>query len=1528
MISTATHTDGRTSRSLRLVLIAFVVLAATVVLAASAASLSASSSSTEAALQAAGFSTPTTTVPTSGVGSADTRQSRVSVEDFDLEFLGRPGSVAAGFDRYFRMTVEGLGVTTSCTGSFTPAGHCTWAEYYWGRTSTSGSAYQTGDNVPVYFDSVSQTVWFIFRVDAQIESGDWEVTQGNTQHSMSITCDTHTQILLDDWPVSGPHDDVWHDVRVCQGSVTGLSEQAGRVSVPERAEDFEVQVLAGSDRIGRGGQDMELRLRLVVPTGEVIFRLVGEPLIIKVPIANAPVDAFVATGHSREALVMCHVTPSATVPSPNSANTCLTDPNGVFVVRYSVPIEAVNAPRRGQDSLRIYIDLNRDGTHGSTSGQSGREPSSTLSVPIAKAVNYVALGDSYSAGETGESPSSGAYITGQNPADSECRRWDQAYPFIFADEVRGGSEPLIDVSFETFACIGAITHNIYNPADADGNSFNLGHIDTNRPAAAAPEIRRIENLQTGQFELLPVRGWEPRQAVSLASAQQLQDVDMVTVTIGGNDAGFADALKLCARVNECDPDASDALFRTVEERVLDALERVKNVAPDAAVFVLGYPYVTPEVDPCDNPEEVRRPGRPPTTELVFGSALCEAQWNMYYGAIDECDTLSAKGVLRGSGWYVFGFLLQGLLGDERTRIDYREAKVLWASADKLNAAVRDAASRAGVHFVDVVGGIPLEDAPSGFVGHSSCNSDDPWLNGFVAKSGLLRDFSGADESSFHPTAAGQDAYARILDEYIRLQVEAGAELNDAGLPTSPVEPDESSSNTRGSALRRFAGEPKGVVSGTRSGGGPGAAVKTAQNEPSVGALLPRAVVEVSGCGAPFVSPTEQVRLVAAGFAADTRVTFTTRAVSLGDAELTAPMVASVMADADGVIDISWTVPAAPAASADPAPRAYVVDATGSGTTGATHTAYMVEPLIAYPGTAPCAVADAATVSLGGSARIAVLADDIAPTAGSLDVTSVEIRRAVGGTFTADGTTGAVTFTADPGFYGVAEGSYVVYDGWGIGTLADITVIVGAGCTITGTAGDYLIEGTSGDDVICVPDPGDRRAFHVIDASGGNDTIIGGAGIEWVYGGDGDDVVYGRGGNDRIVAGAGTDTVYGGTGMDYVYSADLGDTVIDGDGGYELVVAPSVTVPRAGPQANNDWQHVDVAQTVIIDVLGNDHDLNSDIDISTLSITTEPANGAAEILETAYSGRVAQYTAGNSAGSDSFAYEICDALGECDTARVEIMVGSADCTIVGTEADDTLRGTLGDDLICGLGGDDIIYGLGGDDIIVGGPGVDTLYGGDATLVGAFDGDDLLWGGAGDDFLYGGNGYDSLWGGDGDDTLHGNRRDDRIFGGSGDDIAVGGGERDRIWGGSGDDTLDGHAGNDTVWGGPGVDRLRGGNGDDTLWGNNGDDILVGGAGSDSLHGGFGDDDLDGSSQNDTLWGGPGDDTLDGRGHDDELHGGSDDDTLRGGTANDRVYGGSGDDTLDGGNGQDHLDGGSDIDFCTRGGTRARCETGAPS
>ena len=831
------------------------------------------------------------------------------------------------------------------------------------------------------------------------------------------------------------------------------------------------------------------------------------------------------------------------------------------------------------------------------------------------------------------------------------------------------------------------------------------------------------------------------------------------------------------------------------------------------------------------------------------------------------------------------------------RLDADERRFIRQMGDDLNAVIRSEAELAGVHFVDVA-------AASN--GREPCNphGQPPWIHG-VRGNGTDAG-SLLSSGSFHPTEAGQVAYADLLLGYIEAERARGAALTAAGLPVNPE-------FARGSRPRSARG-----AAGSASGGSGGVAktASAAQVAAVGGGVLEvdREAPSAVSCGAALV-PGERVRLAAGGFAADAAVTFSLVGATTAGAVLPAQSMAAT-ADAGGRVEVVWVVPAMPASVSGSALRLYMVRAAGDGADGATRELYAAEPLVAYAAAAPCVVADAATTTLGRAVRVPLLANDTAPPGGSLDAATLEVTPVEAGTFAVNTADGSATFTPEAGFDGTVTTQYWVRDSWGIALQGVVTVTVDAGCTITGTPGVALIEGTGGDDVICVPNRRDRSAFHIIDAKAGDDVIVAGDGAEWILAGTGGDTVYAGGGDDEITGGPGDDAIHGGPGFDTVHSSDVAETVIDTPGGYELLVAPPASPAHAAPSLIADSAYVMPGETLDIAVLDNDADVNDNLVATSLTITRAPIAGTAVVVALSEEIGVIRYTAGAEAGVDTFAYEVCDTLGACATAEVTLVVGTSHCTIVGTDGDDELRGTPGPDVICGLGGNDVINGIGGDDIIIGGSGDDTLHGG--------AGDDTLYGGPGDDTLTGYGGADTLWGGAGRDALEGNTGDDTLVGGAGADTLNGGGGADTLWGGAGDDGLIGHAGDDALWGGPGDDALNGGTGDDTLRGGAGDDSLTGHAGNDVLWGGLGGDVLWGNTQNDVLWGGPGADHLHGGGHDDMLIGGAGGDTLLGNAGDDRLWGASGDDSVDGGDGGDYIDGGDGTDRCWRGESTARCES----
>lgn len=101
----------------------------------------------------------------------------------------------------------------------------------------------------------------------------------------------------------------------------------------------------------------------------------------------------------------------------------------------------------------------------------------------------------------------------------------------------------------------------------------------------------------------------------------------------------------------------------------------------------------------------------------------------------------------------------------------------------------------------------------------------------------------------------------------------------------------------------------------------------------------------------------------------------------------------------------------------------------------------------------------------------------------------------------------------------------------------VTLVVTAGQTLTGTAGDDVILGTEGDDVI--------------NSGGGNDVVCSLGGNDTVNTGSGADIVATGGGNDNVTSGGGADSVRSGTGDDRVKSGG-GDDVVRAGGGNDNV----------------------------------------------------------------------------------------------------------------------------------------------------------------------------------------------------------------------------------------------------------------------------------------------------------------------------------------------------------------------------------------
>lgn len=294
--------------------------------------------------------------------------------------------------------------------------------------------------------------------------------------------------------------------------------------------------------------------------------------------------------------------------------------------------------------------------------------SSHVNVVLSSA-RYVALGDSYSSGQ-----GIGDYVSPGAP----CNRSKKAYPYLIAQEFALGS-PL------HAACGGAVTDDFHTARNAN-------------------ERAQLENLS--------------------------QDTEVVTLTIGGNDAGFFEVLDGCISrpdhvvqiscrlnaglrdgVNRRLTDLEGGADSDINGRKIHSLESVYREihakASNAKIYVAGYPN-------------------------LFGSL--PFTYSRFY-----CNLVGVS-----------------------ARISYVDAQWINQLTARLNRAIEKAVNSARANGASIT-----YVAPSAFVGRGLCDNLSvfgPWINGLLLTGDPLR----AKDESFHPTATGDESgYKKDIGDAIR-----------------------------------------------------------------------------------------------------------------------------------------------------------------------------------------------------------------------------------------------------------------------------------------------------------------------------------------------------------------------------------------------------------------------------------------------------------------------------------------------------------------------------------------------------------------------------------------------------------------------------------------------------------------------------------------------------------------------------------------------------------------------------------------
>ena len=306
-------------------------------------------------------------------------------------------------------------------------------------------------------------------------------------------------------------------------------------------------------------------------------------------------------------------------------------------------------------------------------------------------LNYVALGDSFSSGE-GDAPFEPATDTA-GPPENRCHRSGNAYPRLLS------GNPRLRWNLTNFAaCSGATSTIALNEA---------------KPGA----INRDEGKQIDKLNA---------------------KTDIVTITMGGNDIGFAGFVLTCLLADCSKADMNREYFDAVDglqesSNALQSLyEEIRGKSPSAKVSVMGYPQLLPNA-PCLQTD----------AQMKFVSDL------VYTAHLDPTGVVADNLRNLGRALGLKEGLVDAAIIAGKAEFNQTEVNTARSLVEKLNSAL-------GVAVVNKLGAsakfIDPNKGTAPFRGHELCTAN-PYFVGVD-----IVNFS----YSFHPNRTGQEMYAKLI----------------------------------------------------------------------------------------------------------------------------------------------------------------------------------------------------------------------------------------------------------------------------------------------------------------------------------------------------------------------------------------------------------------------------------------------------------------------------------------------------------------------------------------------------------------------------------------------------------------------------------------------------------------------------------------------------------------------------------------------------------------------------------------------
>ena len=227
------------------------------------------------------------------------------------------------------------------------------------------------------------------------------------------------------------------------------------------------------------------------------------------------------------------------------------------------------------DELLSFVDVN-----------SNEETSYVLSpkASINSFTDYIALGDSYTSGEGAH-----AYRADTDSATNSCHNSANSYPNVLTLSLFNPA------SGHSVACSGAKIQDLVNGGGYFGQNKNGQALRYRSGTEVLTHLRQFNSGYLPQLSF--VSYYQPK---------------VITASIGGNDIGFGDLLKLCVAphisrhmtaANTCYATYEDRfeLAQTIEAqlpKVTNLLKQLQVSSPASTIYAVGYPLIAIDTGNC------------------------------------------------------------------------------------------------------------------------------------------------------------------------------------------------------------------------------------------------------------------------------------------------------------------------------------------------------------------------------------------------------------------------------------------------------------------------------------------------------------------------------------------------------------------------------------------------------------------------------------------------------------------------------------------------------------------------------------------------------------------------------------------------------------------------------------------------------------------------------------------------------------------------------------------------------------------